>query len=144
MRTAVIGAGTMGSGIAQAAAMAGHRVALHDPQPAALERAEQAVRRSLDRFVRSERIDAAAADAAAARIAPAATLADAVAAADVVVEAAPESLELKREIFAAVAAAAPATRCSGPTPRSSASQRSARRSATTPSGWSACTSSTRR
>jgi len=108
MRTAVIGAGTMGSGIAQAAAMAGHDVALHDPQPAALERAEQAVRRSLDRFVRSERIDSAAADAAAARIAPAATLADAVAGADVVVEAAPESLELKREIFAAVAAAAPA------------------------------------
>jgi 3-hydroxybutyryl-CoA dehydrogenase len=108
MRTAVIGAGTMGGGIAQVAAMAGHDVTLHDPQPEALERAGQSVRRSLDRFVRSDRIDAAAADAAAARIAPVASLADAVEAADVVVEAAPESLDLKREIFAAVVAAAPA------------------------------------
>jgi 3-hydroxybutyryl-CoA dehydrogenase len=108
MRTAVLGAGTMGSGIAQAAAMAGHDVALHDPQPGALERAGAAVRHSLDRFVRSERIDAAGANAAAARIEHAGTLADAVAQADVVVEAAPEVLELKQELFAAVVATAPA------------------------------------
>ncbi|HEX2161518.1 MAG TPA: 3-hydroxyacyl-CoA dehydrogenase family protein [Thermoleophilaceae bacterium] len=107
MRTAVLGAGTMGSGIAQAAAMAGHEVTLHDPQPAALARAGEAVRTSLDRFVRSERIAASEADAAERRIAHAATLADAVAEADVVVEAAPESLELKRDVFRAVVAAAP-------------------------------------
>jgi 3-hydroxybutyryl-CoA dehydrogenase len=107
MRTAVLGAGTMGSGIAQAAAMAGREVALHDPQAEALERARGAIRASLDRFVRSERIAAADADAAQARIHSVATLAEAVADADVVVEAAPERLDLKQEVFRAVVAAAP-------------------------------------
>ncbi len=108
MRTAVLGAGTMGGGIAQAAAMAGHDVALHDPQAEALERAGAAIRKSLDRFVRSERIDAEAAAAAERRIVRATSLEEAVGGAGVVVEAAPESLEIKREVFAAVVAAAPA------------------------------------
>jgi len=107
MRTAVLGAGTMGSGIAQAAAMAGHDVALHDPQPEALERARDAIRVSLDRFVRSERISSADAESAAGRIDLVATLAEAVADADVVVEAAPERLDLKQDVFRAVVAAAP-------------------------------------
>ncbi len=55
-RVAVIGAGIMGSGIAQVAATAGYEVALVDIGAQELERADVAIRDSLDRFVRKERL----------------------------------------------------------------------------------------
>lgn len=96
---AVVGAGLMGSGIAQVAAQAGWRVVLRDLDRAALDRGLDAVRGSLDRFVGKERLTRDQADEALARI-EATTELDAVVAADLVVEAVFESLEVKRELFA--------------------------------------------
>src|SRR5699024_9652803 len=58
MRVTVIGAGTMGSGIAQLTAMAGHETALVDLDASQLERARAGIAQSLERFVRKEKIDA--------------------------------------------------------------------------------------
>jgi 3-hydroxybutyryl-CoA dehydrogenase len=64
----VIGAGTMGSGIAQACAVAGVRVAMIDVDVAAVERGRNTVASSLDRLVKKEKLSAADKDAALARI----------------------------------------------------------------------------
>jgi 3-hydroxybutyryl-CoA dehydrogenase len=64
----VIGAGAMGSGIAQVAAAAGHRVVLGDAQESAVARARETMRRSLGRDVEKGRLDRAGADATLARI----------------------------------------------------------------------------
>ena len=90
----VVGAGTMGAGIAQLAAAAGARTLLHDPVPEARER-------GLDRSpTASSAGGPRAAGARARRVAGVAEL-DALAEAGLVIEAAPERLELKRELFAA-------------------------------------------
>ncbi|WP_051243175.1 3-hydroxyacyl-CoA dehydrogenase [Azohydromonas australica] len=68
----VIGAGTMGCGIAEVAAVAGHRVYLRDNNPAALEKGLALVQRSLDKRVQRGRLDAAVRDAVFERIVPAA------------------------------------------------------------------------
>ena len=85
----ILGAGTMGAGIAQLAAASGARTLVHDPDGEALERGLASARERLD-------------DEAGARLEPAAEIA-ALADADIVIEAAPESLELKRELFGRVA-----------------------------------------
>lgn len=95
---AVVGAGLMGSGIAQVAAVAGHRVVLRDVSDEALDRGRAAIEKSLARFVAKGSLEASAADEALARITGTTEL-DAVADADIVVEAAFESLEVKQEIF---------------------------------------------
>jgi 3-hydroxybutyryl-CoA dehydrogenase len=87
----ILGAGTMGSGIAQLAAAAGARTLVHDPDGDALERGIARARKRLD-------------EETGARLEPTAEIA-ALADADVVIEAAPESLELKRELFGRVAEA---------------------------------------
>jgi 3-hydroxybutyryl-CoA dehydrogenase len=95
---AVIGAGLMGSGIAQVAAVAGHDVVLRDLTDDALRRAREGVAGSLARFVAKGSLEQAAADAALERITTTTDLA-AVGGADVVVEAAFESLEVKAAVF---------------------------------------------
>jgi 3-hydroxybutyryl-CoA dehydrogenase len=95
---AVIGAGTMGNGIAQTFAMAGHPVLLVDTTDAALDRAMQSMRASLDRMVKKETLAAADRDATLARMQVSCALRDA-AGADLAVEAVFESLDVKREIF---------------------------------------------
>ncbi|HVA62056.1 MAG TPA: 3-hydroxyacyl-CoA dehydrogenase family protein [Mycobacteriales bacterium] len=95
----VIGAGLMGSGIAQVAAQAGWEVRLRDVGAEPLERASTAIRTSLDRFVTKGRLAADEADATFARIALTTDL-DAAGDADVVVEAVFEALDVKREVFA--------------------------------------------
>jgi len=95
---AVVGAGLMGSGIAQVAAAAGHDVVLRDVTDEALGRGRAGIEKSLSRFVAKGTIDQATADAALARIATTTDL-EAAANADVVVEAAFENLEVKQEIF---------------------------------------------
>ncbi|MFG3348151.1 3-hydroxyacyl-CoA dehydrogenase family protein [Streptomyces sp. NPDC048018] len=97
-KLAVIGAGLMGSGIAQVSAQAGWDVVLRDVTDAALTRGTDAVKASYERFVAKGRMDAADAEAALGRI-TATTELDAVADADVVVEAVFEKLEVKHEIF---------------------------------------------
>jgi 3-hydroxybutyryl-CoA dehydrogenase len=66
----VIGAGTMGSGIAEVAAAAGHRVYLRDTNGAALERGMAQIRRSVDKRVERGRLDVASRDAILARLVP--------------------------------------------------------------------------
>jgi 3-hydroxybutyryl-CoA dehydrogenase len=105
---AVIGAGTMGNGIAQSAAAAGFEVALCDAVPAALERGMNAIRGSLDKLVEKGKLDAATRVAALARLRATGSMQDAAAASDLVVEAVPEDLALKSGIFAALDACAPA------------------------------------
>ncbi|WP_406863164.1 3-hydroxyacyl-CoA dehydrogenase family protein [Streptomyces sp. HUAS MG47] len=97
-KLAVIGAGLMGSGIAQVSAQAGWDVVLRDVTDAALTRGTDGIKASYDRFVSKGKLDAEAAEAAYARITPTTDL-DAVADADVVVEAVFEKLEVKHEIF---------------------------------------------
>jgi len=97
---AVIGAGLMGHGIAQVFAQAGHRVLITDPNPAVLGVALPRVGKNLE----GEGMDPAP---VLARMAVEPSLDAAVAHADLVIEAAPEKLELKQRLFAQVAAAAP-------------------------------------
>ena len=72
----VIGAGTMGSGIAEVAASAGHTVFLRDANEAALERGIAMIRRSLDKRVVRKKLDAVSRDAIVARIHPVTSYAD--------------------------------------------------------------------
>ena len=95
---AVIGAGTMGNGIAQTFAVAGYPVLLVDSADAALSRALATIRTSLDRMVKKETLGATDRDAALARVRGSCSL-QAAATADLVVEAVFESLDVKRQIF---------------------------------------------
>jgi 3-hydroxybutyryl-CoA dehydrogenase len=108
-RVAVIGAGTMGHGIAQVAAQAGWDVTLTDARTAALGPARDRIRQNLDGGVSRGKVTAQAAAAAMTRISLATTVEDAVAAADLVIEAVVEDLHVKRALFAEVDAAAPST-----------------------------------
>src|SRR4030088_3350141 len=94
---AVLGAGTMGAGIAQLACLAGARTLLHDPVPEALERGIQSINAQLERGAERGRWTAEEASRAAARLEPAEAL-EGLAPAELVIEAAPEQLELKREL----------------------------------------------
>jgi 3-hydroxybutyryl-CoA dehydrogenase len=100
-RLAVIGAGLMGSGIAQVAAHAGWQVVMRDVDDAATGRGLAAVRSSLERFAAKGTVAAEDVEATLARITPTTDL-DAAAEADIVVEAVFERLDLKREVFQAL------------------------------------------
>jgi 3-hydroxybutyryl-CoA dehydrogenase len=94
----VLGAGTMGAGIAQLACAAGARTLVHDPDADALERGLAGIRKRLEREVEKGRLEQGAAGPLEA-----AEDVSALADADIVIEAAPESLDLKRELFGRVA-----------------------------------------
>jgi 3-hydroxybutyryl-CoA dehydrogenase len=96
---AVIGAGIMGRGIAHAAALGGYRTILEDILPASLRRAEGEIRSNLEKAVELGKVKKEEADAAFARIEYAGTVEDAARAADLVIEAVPEEMESKIEIF---------------------------------------------
>lgn len=103
MKVAVIGAGTMGSGIAQTCALAGHEVALLDTSHEALKRAEGAMSNSLARMAKKETISQEAAEEALKRV----TIRHGISGlegAGVVIEAVFESLEVKREVWGQLAA----------------------------------------
>jgi 3-hydroxybutyryl-CoA dehydrogenase len=106
---AVIGAGTMGRGIAQAAAQAGYATALHDRDHDQLERAREGIEKTLARGVERGKVSAEEKAGALERLRTDPELAGAVLDADLVVEAVPERLELKREIFAELDAQCPDT-----------------------------------
>ncbi|MBV9681533.1 MAG: hypothetical protein JO046_07055, partial [Solirubrobacterales bacterium] len=95
----VAGAGTMGAGIAQLASLSGARTLLHDPISEALNAGLERIRAQLERGVERGRLKAAQAEEASARLEAAPALED-LADCELVIEAAPERLELKREIFA--------------------------------------------
>lgn len=102
---AVIGAGTMGHGIAQSCAMAGLDVALVDVEERFLERGMSNIRTSLARFVKSNKLTTEQADAVLGRVRATTDLEAAVADVDVVVESVPEVLELKQDVFRRLTAA---------------------------------------
>ncbi len=103
----VLGAGTMGHGIAHVAALAGHDVRLYDISQEAADGGRSKIAASLDKGVSLGKVEAGVRDAALARITATGDLAAACTGADLVVEAVPEKIELKRELFAAVDRAAP-------------------------------------
>jgi len=98
-RVGVIGAGTMGNGIAQVFAISGYDVRLVDAVAPALDRARSTIEASLGKFVEKGKITAEARDVAVARLSTGAEL-DALADADYVVEAIVEDTSAKRDLFA--------------------------------------------
>ncbi|MFC4450420.1 3-hydroxyacyl-CoA dehydrogenase family protein [Halorussus aquaticus] len=95
----VVGAGTMGSGIAQVAAQSGYDVVMRDVKQEFVENGFDTIEDSLDRFVSKEKLSAEEAEAATERITGTTDLAD-LADCDVVVEAAVEDMAVKQDIFA--------------------------------------------
>ena len=106
VEVAVVGAGTMGNGLAHVFAQHGHAVTLIDVAEGALEKAVATIAGNLDRQIRKGTLDAASRNATLARIRTATGRA-AAAGAGIVVEAVPESLELKASVLADVGRAAP-------------------------------------
>jgi 3-hydroxybutyryl-CoA dehydrogenase len=98
-RVGIVGAGTMGSGIAQVAATTGYDVVMRDVESEYVDDGFESIDESLGRLVRKDRLTAEAADAARDRIVGTTELAD-LATVDLVVEAVVEEMEVKRELFA--------------------------------------------
>jgi len=101
-RVAVIGGGTMGAGIAEVAASAGHSVLLYDISAEAITRAIEGIRQRLDVRVGRGKISAEQASELLARISPATEL-NQLADAQLVIEAASERLEIKKALFSQLA-----------------------------------------
>ncbi|MCW5898078.1 MAG: 3-hydroxybutyryl-CoA dehydrogenase [Flavobacteriales bacterium] len=99
MKVAVIGAGTMGSGIAQVAAQAGHKVVLFDTRREAVDKALAGLRKTLDKLVEKGKFTAEQADGIHSRITPASDLKD-LAGRGLVIEAIVEDLGIKQKLFA--------------------------------------------
>ncbi len=104
---AVLGAGTMGHGIAHAAASAGYETRLFDPSDAALAKARGQVEAILRKAVEIGKASPADADASLARLSTTTEVFQAVSGADVVIEAAPERIDLKLQLMAEVERHAP-------------------------------------
>src|ERR1017187_9165956 len=96
---AVIGAGIMGRGIAHAAALGGYRTILEDLLPGALRKAETEIRANLDKAVELGKVTAPDANLAFRRLEYAGSVEEAAREADLVIEAVPEEMESKIEIF---------------------------------------------
>ena len=96
---AVIGAGTMGRGIAHVAALGGYRTVLEDLLPASLRKAESEIRTNLDKAIELGKVSAGDAEAALGRLEYAGSVEQAAREADLVIEAVPEEMESKIEIF---------------------------------------------
>lgn len=96
---AVIGAGIMGRGIAHVAALGGYRTILEDILPASLRKAESEIRSNLDKGVELGKLERSAAEAAFSRIQLVGNVEEAAREADLVIEAVPEEMESKIEIF---------------------------------------------
>jgi 3-hydroxybutyryl-CoA dehydrogenase len=97
-RVGIVGAGTMGRGIAQIAALGGYETVLYDPLPGVAESSAGELRKALEKGAARGRWSEEDAEAAAQQVQPAEDVAQ-MAGAELAIEAAPERLELKREIF---------------------------------------------
>lgn len=97
-KVVVVGAGTMGGGIAQLAAVAGHEVTLADKEKSALDRARDAIRSSLERIAKRGDINAGQVDGALAAI-DFTTESRSWGSADVAIEAVFESLDVKKRVW---------------------------------------------
>jgi enoyl-CoA hydratase / 3-hydroxyacyl-CoA dehydrogenase len=106
-RVAVLGAGVMGHGIAEVAALAGCDVYLYDIKEEFVNSGLEKIRWSLSKFAEKNSISQEEAEAAYSRVRGTVDLKEAVGNADVVLEAAPEDIEVKRELFSKADALAP-------------------------------------
>jgi len=106
-KVAVIGAGTMGHGIAQVCAAAGSTVRLYDVSEEAAQAGVDRIRSNLAKGIDRGKVTEAGRDGVLSRVSPTTSLRDASTGADLVIEAAPEAMELKEKIFGEVASAAP-------------------------------------
>jgi len=104
---AVLGAGTMGHGIAQVSAAIGCAVRMYDIHDDAVSGGMDRIRGNLEKGIARGKVTKEARDATLANLSTTTSIAEAVTGADLVVEAAPESMELKESIFSEVDAAAP-------------------------------------
>ncbi|ELZ99319.1 3-hydroxyacyl-CoA dehydrogenase/enoyl-CoA hydratase family protein [Haloferax sulfurifontis] len=95
----VLGAGNMGHGIAEVAALAGYDVVLRDIEDEFVQQGYDKIEWSLNKLAEKDRLSQEDADAALARVSTAVDLAEAVADADVVIEAVPEKMSIKKEVY---------------------------------------------
>jgi len=107
-RVAVLGAGTMGHGIAHAAIAAGYDTRMYDVSDAAVAKGRGAIEQIVKKGVELGKVAAGDADAMLKRLRPTSSLEDALADAPFVIEAAPERIELKLALFADIERLAPA------------------------------------
>jgi 3-hydroxybutyryl-CoA dehydrogenase len=96
---AVIGAGTMGRGIAYASALAGYHTVLEDISETRLEQATEWIRKALDEGVSRGKVDPLSRDAAMRHLTTANKVEDAIRDAELIIEAVPEEMEMKLELF---------------------------------------------
>jgi enoyl-CoA hydratase/3-hydroxyacyl-CoA dehydrogenase len=104
---AVLGAGNMGHGIAEVAALAGFEVRLRDIDRELVQEGYDQIEWSLGKLAEKDQIGRSEADAALERIAPVVDLGEAVGEADVVIEAVPEKMEIKKDVYASLEEVAP-------------------------------------
>lgn len=98
-KVCVLGAGIMGSGIAQVLAQAGYEVVLRDIEQRFVDKGLSGIQGNVDRAVAKGKMDAAEAQAVMSRIRGTTDMAEAASAADLVIEAVIENMELKRKVF---------------------------------------------
>ena len=106
-KVAVLGSGTMGNGIAQVCATSGLDVRMQDVEQSFLERGEAAIHKSLGRLVKSGKLDDGQVEQITGRITTTTDRDAAVDGVDLVIEAIPEDLDLKQEVFADLDAKTP-------------------------------------
>jgi len=106
-KVAVMGAGDMGHGIAEAALLAGYKVALRDIEQRFVDRGLSRIKESLTKLVEKQKITADNQNAMLANITTFVDIAESVKDADFVIEAVPEIMDLKKQVFQALDAAAP-------------------------------------
>ncbi|WP_435332875.1 3-hydroxyacyl-CoA dehydrogenase family protein [Haloarchaeobius sp. TZWWS8] len=102
MQVCVLGAGTMGHGITQVCAMAGHEVTMRDIEQEFADAGLESIRSNLQGGVDRDKVTADEMEAALSRIETAVDLSEAVSGADIVIEAVPEEMSLKKETFDSV------------------------------------------
>ncbi|MBI5245579.1 MAG: hypothetical protein HY923_00230 [Elusimicrobia bacterium] len=105
-RVAIVGAGTMGAGIAQLCAQSGFSVKVHDPMPAALAALPAKLKKSFDSAVLKGKLSTQQAERAYHSVSAIADISD-LTGADLVIEAAPELLALKQDLFEKLSAICP-------------------------------------
>jgi len=106
-RIAVLGAGNMGHGIAEVAALAGYDVTMRDINEEFVQNGYEQIEWSLDKLAEKDQISRDEADGALDRVTPVVELAEAVGDADVVIEAVPEKMDIKKEVYREVVEYAP-------------------------------------
>lgn len=103
----LLGAGSMGHGIAEVAALAGYEVRLRDIKTEFVENGYEQLVWSLDKLAEKDQISEEEADAAADRVTPLVDVKEAVDDTDVVIEAVPEKMEIKKDVYSEVETYAP-------------------------------------